>query len=358
MTRSSFLYRLPTQWKLFIVFGLCMGCLTPLDIETEIGGTHLVISGQVSTLADHNKVYVGKTTFGRLPIPVQGAVVLLVDENDISQPYYEELNKPGEYFLYGFSGKPGTTYYVKVTLPNGEIYQSAPERIPLASGTVSSNYEIKKEIVLDSEGIKSEQQFISIFANSTLPETSEDVYLKWGVEEVFALVPTDFPDIMGNIPPPCYITQNADPQRVILFNGLDFATNTIENNRVALRMIDYTFLDRHYFTTYQSSITKEAHDYWRKVDILANQVGSIFDTPPAMVLGNMVNINRKSEEVLGYFQATNQSYDRFFTLPGDLPFPLLMTDCQYDDRSYERYPARCLDCLNERNSSYERPYWF
>ncbi len=343
----------------FSSFVVLISCLTPINFPADIGSQRIVISGQVSNLSDRNIVYVGKTAdTQRLPIPIEGASIRLVDQSNNSIQYTESQYKAGEYTLDGFFGTPGSTYYLVVALPNGEVYQSDPEQMPLESGSVSTVYEIKNETFTDNEGVISEQSYLKIYANSKLPEKSGESYFKWIVEEVFAIVPTDFPDFAGSIPPNCYIYQNADPQRIVLFNGAEILARTLDKNLVASRPIDYSFIDRHYFTTYQSSITKEAFEYWKKVNILANQVGSIFDTPPARITGNVVNVNKKSEEVLGYFQATNQSYDRFFVLKYDLPFPILLTDCEFDNRDYDRYPSRCLDCIKVRNSSYERPPWF
>ena len=108
--------------------------------------------------------------------------------------------------------------------------------------------------------------------------------------------------------------------------------------------MDYSFHEKHYFTTYQSSITSDAHEYWREVDILANQTGSIFDTPPAEIKGNIFNVKDTEEKVFGYFQAANQTQDRFYLLPYDFPFPLTMESCTYYWYKDE-YPTRCLDCL-------------
>jgi hypothetical protein len=183
--------------------------------------------------------------------------------------------------------------------------------------------------------------------------------LKWRVEEAFLLSPTDFPDPFGSIPPPCFVVQNADPQRIVLFNGSEVSTTSINNLLVASRLIDWSFLERHYFTIYQSSITKDAYDYWRKVNIVANQVGTIFDTPPAAIVGNIVSEGNPNEKTLGYFQATNQTLNRFFILPQDLPFPLSVKTCTFDGNySSLEYPARCIDCTSLRNSSYTRPDWF
>lgn len=336
-----------------------ISCLTPINFPADVGKARIAISGQVSTISDRNIVTIGRTAdTQRLPFPVEGASVILVDELGRFFYYYENPDNPGDYLLDGFAAEPGLKYHLIVTLQEGEVYQSKPERVPLAVGTISTSFEIVKQIITDSGGANLEKSFLKIYAKSGLPETPGEVYLKWGVEEVFAIVPTDFPDPFGYTPPNCYVYQNADPQHVALFNGANVETASIENNLVASREIDNTFFDRHYFTTYQSATTKEAYEYWYKVNVLANQVGSIFDSPPAEITGNIANINKPAEKVNGYFQAVNQSFDRFFILPGDLPFPLLMPSCVFDNRDLDMYPARCLQCIEVRNSSYERPIWF
>jgi hypothetical protein len=242
-------------------------------------------------------------------------------------------------------------------MPFGDTYESAPEKMPPAAGEIETRYEFAREEYSDLEGIISTQLFIKIYLNATLP-TETIPYVKWNSLEDYILSPTDFPDIFGYVPPPCFIAQNADPQRIILFNGEEVKATTVENTLVTSRLVDWSFFEKHYFTIYQSALTKEAYEYWRKVNILANQVGSIFDTPPAEIKGNLFNIDDPSEKIYGYFQATHETSNRFYLLERDLPDPLLVPDCQYDNRNLDRYPSRCLDCLSVRNSSYNRPVWF
>ena len=61
-------------------------------------------------------------------------------------------------------------------------------------------------------------------------------------------------------------------------------------------------------------MTRDAIEYWRKVNILANQVGSIFDTPPAEINGNIKNLNNQDEKVYGYFQTVNETYHRIYII--------------------------------------------
>ena len=340
-------------WLLFL-----SSCLSQIDFPTDSLGNRLVVSGQVSTIADQNFIQLGRTAdTDRLPFPVSGALINLFDEVGNAYSYREDEFNPGIYLIDNFSGLPSTRYFIRIITPEGETYESTPEVMPDDPGQLTSYYEFERDEYTDFEGTVSNQFFVKVYANSVLP-SSENAYVKWNVDEVFLLSPTDFPDPFGYVPPPCFIAQSADPQRITLFNGEEVKANSLEGFLVSSRLVDWSFHERHYFTIYQSSLTKDAFEYWRKVNIVANQVGSIFDTPPAQINGNIRNVNQASEKILGYFQACNQTFSRMYLVKTDVPFPLLENTCTYDNREFEKYPKRCLDCLSLRNSSYRRPDWF
>jgi hypothetical protein len=355
--RSKYILKISSQ--LFLIL-ITASCLTPVDIDTRnIGGT-IVISGQVSPLEDRNSVQIGEASEDdRLPIPISGAEVKLLDDIRNIFYYSESASSLGIYNLKNFTAIPGRTYHIEVTLPTGAAYTSAPETMPIEVGTISTNFEVVQEEFIDAEGTVSQLDFIKIYANSELPAGITKGHFRWSVEETYLLSPTDFPDPFGSIPPPCFISQNADPQRVTLLNQESSSVNQVDQKLIASRIIDFSFLERHYFTSYQSALSDDAYEYWRKVNILANQVGSIFDTPPAKIKGNIVNTNNSQEEVLGYFQAVNESYDRFFTLPYLLPIEVKVKKCDFTGSfNTLNYPTRCINCLTVRNSSYDRPAWF
>lgn len=339
----------------FILFLGLFSCLSQIDFPVEINGGRLVMSGQVSTIPDQNIIELGTSADSEsLPNPLSGATIKLVD--DLGNASYYIETKTGFYVLNDYQGIEGRTYHVEIETPNGKRYKSLPEKMQPVSVLEKVDYEIVSESVVDFEGTSLPKNFYKIYANSTL--ASNKLYLKWSVNEAFLLSPTDFPDPFGSIPAPCFIVQNADPQRVALLDGTTFASNKIRQ-LVASREIDWTFTEKHYFTTYQSTITKDAFEYWRKVNILANQVGSIFDTPPAEVAGNMVCVSDPSEKVFGYFQSVNQTFQRRDFYQSDLPFPLLVEKCDFTgDFDPLSYLPRCIDCESLRNSSFKRPSWF
>jgi len=346
--------RLLLQLTIALIVG---GCLTPLERFAEYKGGQPVISGQVSPVEETSHVFIGRTADReRLPEPVSGATVILLDDMGDQIPFIEEI--AGKYVPENFLGVPGRTYRIRVHFPDGEVYESVPEKMPVSIGTDDVYYTIEPQQYTDQDGIVTERNFIRIFTSHTLPDQQDPPYIKWHVEEVYAIYPTDFPDPFGNVPPPCFVYQQVDPQNIVLFNGEEVKTQMIPDLEIISRLIDPSFKERHYFTTYQSYLTREAYEYWRKADVVANQVGSIFDAPPARIKGNIFNVNDQTQEVLGYFQAANQDFDRFYLLPDDLPFKLDL-HCEYrPERTYFDYPSECLDCSRARNSSPNRPPWF
>ncbi len=336
-------------------------CLTSIEIPVEINGGRLVVSGQISTLQDQSFITLGITSDSTASVskPLSGASIFLFDDKGNSFVYVETTW--GTYTLIGAGGKVGHTYHIEIELPNGKRYKSIPEKMPEASVLDSVSYEVATEKVIDFEGLATLKAFYKIYANST--SIIKNSYLKWNVTEDYLLTPTYFPP-PPNVPPypappNCYIAQRVDAQRISLFDWTKSSSNTLKKQLIATREIDWTFLEKHYFTTYQTSLTKEAYEYWRKTNILANQVGSIFDTPPAELKGNLESVGNPAEKTWGYFQVVNQTSARRAFYKFDLPFPLLAKTCEFTG-SYDRslYETRCLECLTIRNSSYTRPSWF
>lgn len=334
------------------VMSFC-GCLDPIGIDTTTLGGELVISGQISTLEDQSTLTIGTTAdTHRLPYPVSGATVIIYEDGDSIGTYMESSSRAGKYSLQERAGIPGKVYQVQVILPDQRTYWSTPEKMPADAGSVTSYYEHSREDYVDGEGTLSTKNFIKIYANATLPSAATQ-HFRWVVDEVYIIIVSSPPGAPVTAPP-CFVTQPADPQYLVLLDRSNLSVTEVPDKLVARRLVDETFMYKHYLVTYQSALTEEAYDYWSKVDILVSGNGSLFDPPPAKIYGN---ISGSSEErtgkVYGYFQATNQTVSRIFTNRQDFPYFLNFSDCQ---GSFP--PLRCTDCLSVQNSSYDRPPWF
>ncbi len=182
-------------------FLLLWGCLSPIDFETENIGGKLVVSGQISTLPEQNFIQLGRTADSeRLPFPISGAYVTLYDDQGKFFSYQEDASNPGMYLLPDVAGVPGRTYRIVVVTPEGESYESSPEKMAATPGEFTTTYEIVREEFIDNEGIASVEAFIKIYVNSTLP-APPDFFVRWSSIEAFLLSPTDFPDPFGQCTP-------------------------------------------------------------------------------------------------------------------------------------------------------------
>jgi hypothetical protein len=340
---------------LLIVFN----CVTPTELETNYVARQIVISGQISTIPERNTVTVGITARSeRLPEPLTDAMVVLYDDKGNEFYYEEDSVKAGTYVLPNYSGEPNTGYRLSVMTPDGEVYQSAWEILPSSSGTMKTAFNFSREEIVDREGTILKENFVNVLVNSTFPNTEVPRFVKWSVDEVYLIRPTNFPDPFGYVPPDCFISQNADPQRIVTIDRHSVHAISLEGFLIGSRIADQSFHYKYYFTVYQSAISQEAYNYWNHVSVVANQTGSIFDLPPAAISGNIVNIRRNEEKVFGYFQAVNEQSERFSLISTDLPF-VLPPYCDFSySRPFDSYPAECLDCQRLRNSSIVRPAWF
>ena len=349
------------NWKRNIwvmMLPLVVACLSPtmLDIDPTAGGGRVVISGQISTLEGRTIAEIGITSpQGARPVPITGAEVYVVGPGGIRMALYDHPEIPGKYECIGCTGVPGQTYHLEVRLTDGRTFRSDDETMPLENGKDELSNEMVLEEYIDFDGALIQEPVIRIY---TKPELASGGYYRWETEEVYLIRPTDFPDPFGSVPPDCFVTQAADPQRVVLFDGRTFTGEFPEPLLVARRTLDISFFYKHYFTVYLGSLTEAAYDYWKNVGIVANQSGSIFDSPPARVEGNIRSSGTST--AYGYFQASNESLQRFSVQRSDLPkFAFINRWCDYDyTRPYDDYRPDCFDCLSVRNSSHRRPDWF
>jgi hypothetical protein len=333
------------------------GCLTPLDMKLENQtGTHIVY-GQVSTLRGRTFVQIGITAgVSRKPYTVDNAEVVIIDEFRNQYPCdpteVAGTFRPDD----SFRGEAGISYQVDITFDSGERLVSDADRMPLITGQDSLYYFFTDEHATDRDGDVSLKGFFNLMSKPSLPESEDPYYIRWSTHEIFIVIPTFVPNIYGGGPPPnCFVSQTADVQRIPLFNSALTNNNVNSGVLIAKRVVDHSFHTRHVFLSYMSSITSGAFDFWTKVDVVANQSGSIFDAPPAGITGNVHLSGSATGEVLGYFHTANEFTRKVSVTADDVPYARQAFCGYHVGRDPNTYPAECVNCLALPNSSYTTP---
>lgn len=345
-------------------------CSEVIDLDTGSNAGQLVVYGRVTNGALGNEIFLSRSTMSGLPPRnVSGARIELIDGQGNRGLYRED--EEGEYIFDGsLTGVPGESYYVRIQLADGEVYESVPDVMP-QPGTRDSLYYVLQEIEETSNmGVTFTRNVISIFADTEITDPRPDLYLKWNIEEVYSFQQAFLP--LHNFPfynrKTCYISEELEQQQVLLYDGSELRATNIYGQRVTDRTIDGDFKGVHYFNYISQTLTAGAHKFWNGLDQNVNRVGSIFDKPPGALTTNLFNVDDPGEQVLGYFEVmaadttrlkiTNRVIDQFFPesciSPPEVNFAPTMCF-----RCIERlFDDECLDCLVLRNSTLERPIYF
>ncbi len=336
-----FLYTVMVSMMIFI----CAGCVEVIDFETERIGNRLIVDGQITNAAGPHQMKLSMTADEeRVPIPLSDAQITLFDDTGQQEDFEE--TKPGNYTLEGkqVKGQAGRTYYIQIKLKDGSVYRSEPETMPGVLAQDSAYYEVVREEEVSDYGVVIKKRLVKIYMDSDIPPSETPLYLRWNVEEVFSNT-TIIPGPIITKIIYCYFYGYPDQPNIILFNGEELQDTKIERQLMASRKIDFSFLERHYFNVIQYAITPDAYQYWNQVDQVTNSTGSIFDTPPGLVRGNVHKLDDDTEEVLGYFGASLVDTTRFFLTRRDIPFNIGST-------------CNCRTCLEIPGSTLDKPDYF
>jgi len=316
-----------------------VSCLDRLDFIAETEEGQLVISGLLTDGAGPHQVTISRTSpFGLLPEGVTDASVRVIATNGEWISYTETGR--GNYELNGFNAKEGEEYALEVWL-DGVQYASYFQKMPHEVGKDELSLKFDFEPFTNNRF----ETVLTISAETTLPPASEPIYLRWQVEETYMWLLTSFP-CSGLCPPPpnpCFIFDSIEPNRITLFNGSSTVTRRTTQT-LGKRKVDNSFLYPFFITVKQLSISKEAYQFWEKVKTISDNTGSPFDTPPAPIPGNFVNLSDPNIKVLGYFEVAKETVTRVYTTRNDVPYYLNPICTYLPDTPVSQYGRECLSC--------------
>jgi hypothetical protein len=310
-----------------------------LDFVGETDNGQLVIYGLFTDSDDKQLVNVSRTAdFGLPPVGVTNAQVNLLTQSGDKFQYFNIGS--GDYELRGILAREGESYALEVIL-DGNTYLSKFEKVPAFSAEDRLSFAFSTEPFNNNSNIP----VFSVFAESTIPDTPDPIYLRWQAEETYLWTRIWLP-CTGLCPPPppnCFISDVIDSNRINLFDASGSKTRSTTFT-LGRRLVDNSFISTFYVTVRQLSINREAYEYWQKIKIVVNNQGSLFDIPPAPVFGNISNIDDPDEIIMGYFEVAKTRITRIKTTSADVPF-FLNRPCDFIvGKSAESYIPECISC--------------
>lgn len=213
----------------------------------------------------------------------------------------------------------GRAYKVMIELPNGEKYESSMELVKAAPAIESLKYEFVENNNLGGYKLPSFEVTAQIQDD---PKNVNFYRLDWEHYQYLTScrdrVDNDLNYLVRtNCCEPCwFIKKSYGVIEVIddnLFNGRkinQLVTNVPYNSRRPF------FIQVNLYST-----TEAAYRYWKKVKTQINNVGGVFDNAPSIIQGNVKNINRPEEQVLGFFGASAIARNETYVLRSTAPYP-------------------------------------
>lgn len=340
---------------LFLVF--LSSCLDPVSFDNEVSTNSLVVDATLNLTESIQIVKLSRSLlFGqKVDNPELNAEVYLVTE-DGELPYQE--SEEGVYLLSSPTGliESGQSYALRIITADGEEYLSQPEEMPILYPALSAESIFERDLITLSNGLEVSDDVLNTYISTDLPEGPEPIFLRWLYDELYIIQEIQCGPLHN--PVACYVSLDGNNQNFNLLNSSNIDGLRAEGIRVASKS-DFPlreFSNRHYFLIYQMSITAEAYNYWLRVKEITSQQGTVFDKPPAPIVGNIFNINDQSKPALGYFELAAVDTIRPFIFPSQFADAITRDVLCRPSQIFDR-PRECCNCLSLENSTLDRPPW-
>ncbi|MEO6719142.1 MAG: DUF4249 domain-containing protein [Ferruginibacter sp.] len=289
-------------------------CIKQVDVVTRNEKPILVVEGSITTdtvLYTVRLTYSGPITSSE-NIPGQylekDAKVTIVDDlgNATELVYKSDGNYETTDSLY--RGKVGRTYGVTVVLKDGKKYVSTPEKIkaPVPISKINVDFVSKFDMNLPS--------YMNVSVNAQDPAGEENYYrwtfYTWLLRQTKG-VGCGFGCIMYEY---CY--QKYIENEVHLLSDASINGNEIKKQTVG-RCYIYTY-GNPAIDIVQTSLTREAYQFWKSYQDQLTRTGSILDPLPATIKGNVYNASDPTDFALGYFSASSLTHKRAILIPNSI----------------------------------------
>lgn len=331
------------RYHILILFLLVIGsCIEPYTPVLEESQEVMVISGMISDSAGRHTVTVSLSSPYRFPEfnGVENCDVTLINQNGEIISYFDEGNGsyaadiPASYLNVGDAAS------IRVLTSDGKEYVSLPDTILACPELDSVYWELDYigtndpavdlpgiQFYLDMNGKASDSRNIIWQVNETWEYWASlfgtSILYSWSEGEEFYTGPIfkcwkSYP--LNNIY--TVSTRNLS-QNKIQRMPLNFVSNETDRLSVSYRLL-----------VKQQSVTSNAFDYWQRMNEQALSAGTLYETQPASVPGNIYCTNNPKEEVLGYFYASQVKTKSVFVHNNNLfDFYVPHIECEYQPLS-------------------------
>lgn len=348
---------------LFVSFSF-FTCIDPYVPNLDKFESLLVVDALLTDDNLSNRVLLTRTmkTLSEKSEKVTGALVIIKD--DIGNRTTLTETSIGEYKTDAsvFTGKTGRTYILYIKTDDGEEYESDPCLMyPLQD--IDSIYFCNEQEEVDNEI----QKGIRIYIDSK--GESDCRYYRWTFEEWWKFrIPE--PELYEYINSGTYVLKpqlrqvcwgNNKSNEIKIKSTELWGSNKFEKKPMLFLESNKTtrFTIQYCIQIKQFSISKKEYEFWDRISQVNESGGDIFVKQPFEVSGNIHNLNKPEEPVLGYFQVSGAKIKRRYLTSreaNDLGVPNYYYECDRIERGPDDYKVQgsesALPTIDQIHSEY------
>lgn len=323
------LLRRSLSWG-FLLAGMGAGCVEPFETRLNFDTNLVTVDGTLTDLADPQLIRLRRsvsTTRNSVSQPLRGASVEVIVNGQTRLVLPE--TSPGDYALPGgFVAQPGATYQLRFST-QGTQYESTVEKMP-ASKPITRVYD-----TFDPEAIVGRVGTVTVFQpghhlylDTDDPAGTGDYYnwtwTSWERQETCATCTQGlYYTGRGCVRDPSLPDDNTYDYQCeqrcweIFRNRLiNVMSDTYSDGRPIrgreIAQIPLYTSSGALIEVRQQALTAGAFRYLKLLADQTQNTGSLADTPPASIFGNVSNVNDPNEKAVGYFTAASVSQIRYW----------------------------------------------
>lgn len=309
---------------------ISFACREPYMPEIDRYDNILVIDGLIS---DQEGPHVVKLTRSfafdeTFPQPEEGALVMVMDEDEGLYEFIED--QPGVYKSDPlFKGEIGTYYKLLVNTSDQQNYESEWVELRKVPDIDSIGYEMQERPTSDPD----QSVYGMEIRVNTHDDTDQTRYYRWEWMETWEIIT---PITSSFYPDEARCWQSAGSGIISIGTSEHLNHDIIEDYPIHFVSTESNKLRIKYsIQVNQYSLSREAYSYWKNLQDITQNTGTLFDPTPAMVTGNISNTSDPDIPVLGIFQASALTRERIFIdrteIPKSLDIPSGYLSCNFFD---------------------------
>lgn len=304
-------------------------CVETYDVHYQLNAELLTVEGFVTddagTTVSISKSKNSSSNF--YSVPLVGCTAELVTSDGSVVPMKEQVE--GVYApASSFKGKVGQTYQLRFRTPEGQEYESTKETLHGVPEIKKVYQKFDQNGLLDPKGKRVIGSTVDVYIDFDDPQESKNYYLwRWKrYEDQPVCITCQEGQLSGNggvcvrinsRNPPTYdylcdkacweVYYNSD---VNIYSD-EFANGRGVQGRLIAK-VPYHSYKGALIEIEQVGVTQEAYLYYKLMSNQNQTTGTLADTPPAPIIGNIVNVTNPNEKVIGYFGAASSRTSRYW----------------------------------------------